>query len=73
MKDDKKIKSLLKSKDRMLYAYNYDKTLTEEEKDIIEDILLFDAKLNNMSSALSTGIPAFFLVLGFVLIFILKL
>ena len=73
MKDDKKIKSLLKSKDRMLYAYNHDETLTEEEKDIIEDILLFDAKLNNISSALSSGIPALFLVLGLVLIFILKL
>lgn len=73
MKDDKKIKSLLKSKDRMLYAYNHDETLTEEEKDIIEDVLLFDAKLNNISSALSTGIPAFFLVLGLILVFVFKL
>lgn len=73
MKDNKKMKSILKSKDKMLYAYNYDETLTEEEKELIEDILLFDDKLNNFSSALSTGIPAFFLVLGFVLVFILKM
>lgn len=70
--DDKKMKSLLKSKDKMMFAYNYDETLTDEEKDLIMDILMFDDKLNNLLSAISTGVIAFFLVLGFLLVFILK-
>lgn len=70
--DDKKMKSLLKSKDKMMFAYNYDETLTDEEKDLIMDILMFEDKVNNLLSAISTGVIAFFLVLGFVLVFILK-
>lgn len=70
--DDKKMKSLLKSKNKMMFALNYDETLTDEEKDLILDILMFDDKLNNLLSAISTGVIAFFLVLGFLLVFILK-
>lgn len=72
MKYSKKMKSILKSKDRMWYAYDHDETLTKEERRMIMDMLIFDYKINNFFSSLSTAIPAFFLVLGFVLVFILK-
>lgn len=68
---DKKLKSVIKSEDRILYAYNYDENLTEEEIIEIIDILI-SSEENNILSLLSTAIPAFFLVLGFVLVFILK-
>lgn len=68
---DKKLKSVIKSEDRILYAYNYDENLTEEEIIEIIDILI-SSEENNILSLLSTAIPAFFLVVGFVLVFILK-
>lgn len=70
---DKKLKSVIKSEDRILYAYNYDETLTEEEKDeLIFEMLIYQDKKDSILSVLSTAVPAFFLVLGFVLVFILK-
>ena len=70
---DKKLKSVIKSEDRILYAYNYDENLTEEEKDeLIFEMLIYLDKKDSILSALSTAVPAFFLVLGFVLVFILK-
>lgn len=66
VKEMKTLQLILKSKEELKLLYEYDTTLTDEDREQILEIL----KLEDISSAIGTGIIATLFVLGFVLIFV---
>lgn len=66
VKKMKNLQLILKSREELKLLYEYDTTLTDEDREQILEIL----KLEDISSAIGTGIIATLFVLGFVLIFV---
>lgn len=66
VKEMKNLQLILKSKEELKLLYEYDTTLTDEDREQILEIL----KLEDISSAIGTGIIATLFILGFVLVFV---
>lgn len=66
VKEMKTLQLILKSKEELKLLYEYDTTLTDEDREQILEIL----KLEDILSATGTGIIATLFVLGFVLVFV---
>lgn len=66
VKEMKNLQLILKSKEELKLLYEYDTTLTDEDREQILEIL----KLEDILSVIGTGIIATLFVLGFVLVFV---
>lgn len=66
VKKMKTLQLILKSKEELKLLYEYDTTLTDEDREQILEIL----KLEDILSVIGTGIIATLFVLGFVLVFV---